>query len=121
MSTKTLIFPQRYVQGPNTLSQIGDHLEILGIKNPLIVGGPTALGVCRESIQQSISAKGMTCAFHTFGGETSMSEINIIKEACQSGGNDAIISCGGGKALDAGRTAAAANAINAGVVPTRGH
>lgn len=41
----------------------------------------------------------------------------IIKEACQSGGNDAIISCGGGKALDAGRTAAAANAINAGVVP----
>jgi glycerol dehydrogenase len=59
----------------------------------------------------------MTCAFHTFGGEASMSEINIIKEACQSGGNDAIISCGGGKALDAGRTAAAANAINAGVVP----
>ena len=117
MSTKVLIFPQRYVQGPNILSQIGDHLEILGIKNPLVVGGPTALGICRESLQQSINAKGMTCAFQTFGGETSWSEINKIKAACQSAGNDAIISCGGGKVLDAGRTAAAASAINAGVVP----
>lgn len=117
MSTKTLIFPQRYVQGPNTLAQIGDHLEILGIKNPLVVGGPTALSVCRESIQQSINTKGMACAFHTFGGETSWKEINKIKETCQSGGHDAIMSCGGGKVLDAGRTAAAANAINAGVVP----
>ena len=95
MSTKVLIFPQRYVQGPNILSQIGDHLEILGIKNPLVVGGPTALGICRESLQQSINAKGMTCAFQTFGGETSWSEINKIKAACQSAGNDAIISCGG--------------------------
>jgi glycerol dehydrogenase len=117
MSTKTLIFPQRYVQGPNTLAQIGDHLEILGIKSPLVVGGPTALGICRESIQQSINTKEMTCAFHTFGGETSWNEINKIKEACQKGGHDAIMSCGGGKVLDAGRTAAAANAINAGVVP----
>jgi glycerol dehydrogenase len=117
MSTRTLIFPQRYVQGPNTLAQIGDHLEILGIKNPLVVGGPTALGVCRESMQQSINSKGMTCAFHTFGGETSWKQINKIKEACQTGGHDAIMSCGGGKVLDAGRTAAATNAINAGVVP----
>lgn len=117
MSTKTLIFPQRYVQGPNTLAQIGDHLEILGIKNPLVVGGPTALGVCRESIQKSINSKGMTCAIHKFGGETSWKEINEIKEVCQAGGHDAIMSCGGGKVLDAGRTAAASNAINAGVVP----
>ena len=117
MSSKVLIFPQRYVQGPNTLSQIGDHLEILGIKNPLVLGGPTALGICRESIQQSVNAKGMACAFLTFGGETSWKEINKIKEACLSGGHDAIMSCGGGKVLDAGRTAAAANAINAGVVP----
>ena len=117
MSSKVLIFPQRYVQGPNILSQIGDHLEILGIKNPLVLGGPTALGICRESIQQSIDTKGMTCVFQTFGGETSWSEINKIKEACLSGGHDAIMSCGGGKVLDAGRTAAASNAVNAAVVP----
>jgi glycerol dehydrogenase len=117
MSSKVLIFPQRYVQGPNTLAQIADHLEILGIKNPLVVGGPTALGVCRDSIQKSIKSKEMGCAFHPFGGETSWKEINKIKAACQSGGHDAIMSCGGGKVLDAGRTAAATNAINAGVVP----
>jgi glycerol dehydrogenase len=117
MNTKVMIFPNRYVQGPNTLTQIGDHLEILGVKKPLIVGGPTALSACRESIQQSITAKGMTCVFQPFGGETTWKEIGKIKRACQSGGHDAIISCGGGKVLDAGRTAAAAYAVNAGVTP----
>ncbi len=117
MNTKIMIFPQRYVQGPDILFQIGEHLEILGIQNPLIVGGQTALSVCQESIQKSIDEKGLTGAFHTFGGETSWDEINTIKEACLSGNHDAIISCGGGKVLDAGRTAAAASGINAGVVP----
>jgi glycerol dehydrogenase-like iron-containing ADH family enzyme len=71
MSIRTLIFPQRYVQGPNTLAQIGDHLEILGIRNPLIMGGPRALSVCQDPIQGSLNAKGMACEFVSFGGESS--------------------------------------------------
>lgn len=117
MTIRTLIFPQRYVQGPNTLAQIGDHLEILGIRNPLIIGGPRALSVCQGAIQGSLSTKGVACEFVTFGGESSWSEIGRIKEACLAGGHDAIMACGGGKALDTGRTAAAGTAINAGVVP----
>jgi glycerol dehydrogenase len=117
MSVKTLIFPQRYVQGPDTLSQIADHLEILGVKNPLVLAGPTAMGVCRESIEASVHAKGMTCGFVEFGGETSWSEIRRTKEACLSGGHDAVMACGGGKVLDAGRAAAAGSAVNAGVAP----
>ena len=117
MSVKTLIFPQRYVQGPDTLSQIADHLEILGIKNPLVLAGPTAMGICRETVERSIHSKGMACGFVQFEGECSWTEIRRTKEACLSGGHDAIMACGGGKVLDTGRTAAAGSAVNAGVVP----
>jgi len=57
MSIKTLIFSQRYVQGPDTLSQITDHLEVLGVRNPLVLAGPTAMGVCRESIEASVNSR----------------------------------------------------------------
>jgi glycerol dehydrogenase len=117
MSVKTLIFPQRYVQGPNTLSQIAGHLESIGIGNPLVVAGPSAMGACRQSIEASMQSKSMTCEFLVFGGESSWNEIRKIKEACLSGGHDAVMACGGGKVLDAGRAAAAGSAVNAGVVP----
>lgn len=117
MSVKTLIFPQRYVQGPNTLSQIAGHLESIGIGNPLVVAGPSAMGACRQSIEASMQSKSMKCEFLVFGGESSWNEIRKIKEACLSGGHDAVMACGGGKVLDAGRTAAAGHAVNAGVVP----
>jgi glycerol dehydrogenase len=59
----------------------------------------------------------MKCGFATFGGESSWSEIRKIKEACQDGGHDAVMACGGGKVMDAGRAGAAGSAVNAGVVP----
>ena len=117
MSTKILIAPMRYVQGPDALTQIAQHLEGMGISNPLVIGGPTALSVCRETMTRSMKDKGIGSNFVEFGGECTFGEIQRIKEACVSGSHDAIISCGGGKALDTGRTASAGNAVNAGVVP----
>ena len=42
MSLKVLIAPLRYVQGPNALTQIGEQLQAIGIKNPLVMAGPRA-------------------------------------------------------------------------------
>ncbi|MCP4577413.1 MAG: glycerol dehydrogenase [Deltaproteobacteria bacterium] len=117
MSTKILIAPMRYVQGPDALTQIGQHLEGMGVSNPLVIGGPTALGVCRETMAESMKDKGIGFDFVEFGGECTFGEIQRIKDACISGSHDAIIACGGGKVLDTGRTASAGNAVNAGVVP----
>lgn len=117
MSTKILIAPMRYVQGPDALTQIGQHLEGMGVSNPLVIGGPTALGVCRETMTKSMNDKGIGSNFVEFGGECTFGEIQRIKDACISGSHDAIIACGGGKVLDTGRTASAGNAVNAGVVP----
>ncbi len=117
MSTKILIAPLRYVQGPNALSEIGEHLAGMGVSNPLVMGGPTALSVCRETMALSMNEKGIKSDFVPFGGECTFDEVQRIKDACVSGAHDAIIACGGGKALDTGRTASAGNAVNAGVVP----
>ena len=117
MSTKILIAPMRYVQGPDALTQIGQHLEGMGVSNPLVMGGPTALSVCRETMALSMNEKGIKSDFVPFGGECTFDEVARIKDACVFRAHDAIIACGGGKALDTGRTAAAGNAVNAGVVP----
>jgi len=117
MSIKILIAPMRYVQGPNALTQLGEQLQGMGFHNPLVIGGPTALGVCREAMVKSMNEKDIRSDFLEFRGECTFDEIRRIKEACVTGEHDVIIACGGGKVLDTGRSAAAGNAVNAGVVP----
>ncbi len=107
----------RYVQGPNALTEFGQHLEGMGVTNPLVIGGPTALSVCRETMAASMNEKGIRSQFVEFSGECTFDEVARIKNICLSGSHDAIVSCGGGKAMDTGRTAAAGNAVNAGVAP----
>jgi len=66
---------------------------------------------------QGFKANGIKYKFLEFKGESTFAEIKRVKEACLAGKHDAIISCGGGKCLDTGRSAAAKSAVNAGVVP----
>ena len=117
MSIRVLIAPMRYVQGPNALALMGEQLQGMGLVKPLVIGGPRALAACREAMGRSMDEKGIQYAFAEFRGECTFDEIKRIKEACVSGQHDAIIACGGGKALDTGRSAAAGSAVNAGVVP----
>jgi len=117
MSLKVLIAPLRYVQGPNALTQMGEQLQGIGIRNPLVMAGPKAMKACREAMSKSMEAKGIKFGFVEFKGESTFDEIKRVKDACLSGKHDAIIACGGGKALDTGRAAAAGGAVNAGVVP----
>jgi glycerol dehydrogenase len=117
MSLKVMLAPGRYVQGPGALDQMGDQLEVLGIRNPLILASPSAKRAVGEAITGSLDAKGLSYAFIDFGGECTRKEIERIKSACLDGSHDAIINCGGGKVLDAGRAAATASALNVEKVP----
>ncbi len=112
MNTKILVSPQRYIQGPDILSQIGAQLGIFGVTNPLIMASPSALGACREAITKSLEDSNIKHAFIEFHRECTLEEIYRVKDACLDGKHDAIISCGGGKAMDTGRAAAAGVAIN---------
>ncbi|MBW2090793.1 MAG: iron-containing alcohol dehydrogenase, partial [Deltaproteobacteria bacterium] len=117
MSVKILAAPRRYVQGPGALAQLGSQLRVFGIQNPLILASPSALKACRETIEQSFNAAHVRFAFVEFGRECTFKEIKRVKEVCLEGNHDAIVSCGGGKAMDTGRAAAAGFAFNVGVSP----
>ena len=111
MSTKIMIAPQRYVQGPGALSQIASHLEVFDIKNPLILTSPSALRACRDILVDCLKKGNIAYEFVEFNRECTFEEIDRIKTVCLDGRHDAIIGCGGGKVMDAGRAAAAGNAV----------
>jgi glycerol dehydrogenase len=107
MSIKIFKSPPKYVQGPDALQTLGDHLQAIGISNPIIMASPSAMKACKEIIETSLKSKNMTCSFTKFSRVCSANEINRVKDLCLSGNHDAIIACGGGAAIDAGRAAAA--------------
>jgi glycerol dehydrogenase len=119
MNTKVLLAPHRYVQGPDVLAEIADHLAVFGIKNPLILVDPNALRAIHGSITRSLEGRGIPYAFTVFRGECTWGEISRVRDQCIQGGHDAIISCGGGKTMDTGRASATAKAVNVGVVPPK--
>ena len=117
MSTQILVSPRRYVQGREALSQLGFHLNVFGKTNPLVLASPSAMRVGREIISKSLEEANIKYAFLEFNRACTFEEIDRVKDACLAGNHDCIISCGGGKALDTGRAAAAGFAINTAVSP----
>lgn len=117
MALKVMLAPLRYVQGPNALLQMGEQLEVIGIKNPLILASPSAKKAVEATITQGLGAKNIKYAFTEFRGKSTWKEIDRIKNVCIEGEHDAIISCGGGKTLDTGRSAAAGAAVNVAKLP----
>ena len=112
MTFKVFKSPLRYVQGPNALLHMGEQLEILGIKNPLILASPSAKKAVGPVLDQGLKEKKIRYAMIEFGGQCSFKEIERVKSACLDGGHDAIINCGGGKTVDTGRAAATGPATN---------
>jgi len=112
MPTRVLLAPLRYVQGPDALQQLGEQLQVFRIKNPLVVAPPEVREKIGSTITESLESRGLSFAFIEFGGECTWKEIERIKNACIKGSHDAIVNCGGGKTLDAGRCAASGPATN---------
>jgi glycerol dehydrogenase len=116
---RILIAPGRYVQGPGALGLLAGQLEVLGIKHPMAMGGPTAIDQTREFIDGSCGEKGMSVYWEEFGRECTYDEVARMAEICVSEECDAILSIGGGKAIDCGKAAATDVAIDIGVVPAK--
>ena len=112
MPLKILVAPLRYVQGPDALRRLGEQLLALGIKNPLVLASPSAKKAVASAITECLESRDLNHAFVDFGGQCTWKEVERIKNICVKGDHDAIVSCGGGKTLDAGRCAASGPAVN---------
>ena len=100
--------PSRYTQGKDATQQLGQEMVSLGLGGPaLIMAGRTAIKLLAETWRKTLSAANIDFEVHAFGGECSLAEIERIKHSARKAKASTIISTGGGKALDAGRAAAA--------------
>lgn len=115
MALKILLAPSRYIQGPNALAQLGEQLRGIGIANPLLLVGidsPTARETVVRAAEESLNRCGIGHSLVDFGGECTWDEIKRVKDLCIKGRHDAIVSCGGGKTIDTGRSAASESAVS---------
>jgi glycerol dehydrogenase len=117
MAIRIFAAPSRYVQGPDALAALGEQLQIQGIANPLILASKNGRKAVEPALTKSLFGCGIKYSFIDFGGACTRKEVERIKQACLDGGHDAIVNCGGGKTLDAGRCAAAGTVMDVMKVP----
>jgi len=113
-ATLPLVFcsPMRYVQGPGVTSRLAAEMLAVGLRGPaLLVAGTTAIARLAPVWAQALGEAGWSHRVLAFGGESSRREIDAIAAEATALGAAVIIGAGGGKALDAARSAAAARGL----------
>jgi glycerol dehydrogenase len=101
--------PLRYVQGVGAMRRLGAEMAAVGLEGPaLIVAGATPIARLAPIWAAALAEVGITHRVRLFGGESSRREITAVMEEARSLGARTIVAAGGGKVLDAARSAAAA-------------
>ena len=104
--------PLRYVQGAGVTRRLAAEMQAVGLSGPvLVVAGSAAVARLARSWAESFNDAGWLHRVVGFGGESSRREIAAISAEAESLAAAVIVGAGGGKALDASRSAAAARGL----------
>ncbi|NLM21378.1 MAG: glycerol dehydrogenase [Peptococcaceae bacterium] len=115
--SQIFIASSKYVQGRGVINQIGEHISLLGDR-VLVVGGKTGLAVTRSGRAQSLAAKSIFQVEELFRGEVCDAEIERLTAVAKQNACNVLVACGGGKAIDAVKAAAAELKLPAVIIPT---
>ncbi|WP_319517978.1 glycerol dehydrogenase [uncultured Martelella sp.] len=110
----TTIFPGRYVQGSDAISQLTTEIARLGNFAFAIVD-KGVMALVRDTVKTDDKAK---IAVEAFNGECSDEEIERIGKRVAAEGANVIAGIGGGKALDTAKAVAHAAGLPVVIVPT---
>ncbi len=110
--------PQRYIQGPGVLNQLGNYLSLHAVKRVAVLGSRRALGNEGSRVTDSLHGAGIDVVTATFNGECSLKEINRQVDAMENESLDSLVAVGGGKTVDAGKCVAHRLGIGAVIAPT---
>jgi glycerol dehydrogenase len=101
--------PLRYVQGAGAMRRLGVEMVAVGLEGPaLVIAAATPIARLAPTWAAAFDEVGIGHRVRLFGGESSRREIAAIVEEARSLGARTIVAAGGGKVLDAARSAAAA-------------
>jgi len=115
---RVFVSPQRYIQGIGVLDHIGRYLGLLNARRTGILISKRGQGADGVRVRDSLTAKNIDHIVATFGGECSLTEIEYHVANLSEEKLDCLITVGGGKCVDAGKSIAFRLGIPVVVVPT---
>ena len=95
----------RYIMQKGLLETAGDEIKRYGTK-PLIVGGPTAIGIIRERLDVGLKAAGMDGHYTVHPGHVCHDAAKAKAAEGRENGCDVVVCAGGGRAMDFGKLVA---------------
>jgi glycerol dehydrogenase len=115
---RAFIAPQRYVQGPGVLGEVGRYLAITRLRHAAILMSARGARGEGPALEAGLRAAGIAATHCIFDGEASLQEIERHAGALRGSGVDCLIALGGGKCVDAGKAIAHRIGVPAVIVPT---
>src|SRR4030042_1129719 len=110
---KIMIAPNRYIQGPGIIKEIGKYIVHLG-SNVYFIGGPTALSIIRDKVSVSLGEKSMRYHFEEFKGECTRASAEGLSAKAKEFGAQVIVGVGGGRTIDTAK--AVSHELDSGLV-----
>ena len=117
-TTRVLVAPAKYIQGPGVLKHAATYLSQLGWQQVGILASARGHASQAGELAQSLRHAGRSAVAETFAGECSAEAVNAHAEALQDAQLDGLVAVGGGKCVDAGKCVAHRLGVPLVVVPT---
>lgn len=115
---RVFIAPQRYIQGPDVLSETGRYLSLIDATRAGVMISARGKDADGVTLMGSLERAGIEARVGIFGGECSLEEVE--KQAAYFRGEqvDCLLAVGGGKCVDAGKAVAWRIGVPVVIVPT---
>lgn len=114
---KIIISPSKYIQGENSLNNIGEYVKPLGQKS-FVIADDFVTGLVDTQVTASFAQAEAQLILEKFNGECSRLEIDRLIELAKTNESEVIIGIGGGKTLDTAKSIAFYLNVPVVVVPT---
>ena len=108
---------KQYIQREGILAESGNLLKNLGWR-PMVLGDELVFSIVRPTLEEKMTAAGLSPSFVLFGDECSWNEISRLAEIVRRENLDFIAGTGGGKALDTSRLVADKLKLPLATIPT---
>ena len=115
---RVLVAPQRYIQGPDVLDQIGKYLSLVNAHRAGILVSKRGEHADGVRVITSLKNAAIEPVISTFHGECSHDEIDLHVAGLQGESLDCLLAVGGGKCVDAGKSIAYRLNVPVVIVPT---
>ncbi|CAG9275003.1 glycerol dehydrogenase [Paraburkholderia unamae] len=115
---RTIGFPGRYVQGPGALAALGPVLAELGARRACTILDASVAATLAPAVDATLAGAGVSRTRVDFAHECTAATIAALTEAARAFQADAIVTIGGGKAIDSAKGAARARRLPIVVCPS---